>query len=83
MRAFADAGQKNFPDAAAEQPAHRIDAAIPAVEVANDADALRIRRPDRKVNAVLAPDRAKMRAELFVELADDFPRRRDADRPRP
>ena len=46
VRAFADAGQENLPDAAAEQLAHRIAAAVPAVEIADHADALRIRRPD-------------------------------------
>src|SRR6266480_3519613 len=69
MRAFFDAGQKQFPDSAAQQPAHRIHPAIPAVEVAHHADALRIWRPDCKVNASLFADSAQMRAELFI----DFP----------
>src|SRR5205823_13486675 len=55
-------------DAAAEQAPHRVYPAIPAVEIADHADALRIRRPDREVNAVDATDVAQMRPEMFVEL---------------
>ncbi len=66
--AFADAGQEQFPDPAPEQSPHRIDPAIPAVEVADDADALRVRRPDREVNALRAAKVAQVRAEFFVEL---------------
>ena len=45
----------------------RIDvrAAVPAVEVADDADALRVGRPDREVHAGDAVDRQAMRAELL------------------
>src|SRR3982074_601008 len=54
--------------AGAEQFAHRIDAAIPMVEITDYADPLRVRRPDRKINAVVAADVSEMRAELFVDL---------------
>src|SRR5256714_5080508 len=68
MRAFAHSRQKQFPDAAAEETAHRIDAAIPAVEIADDADALCVRRPDGEIHAIGVADLAQMRAKLLVEL---------------
>src|SRR5438270_7676912 len=67
MCAFVYIGQKQFPDAAAEQTPHRIHPAIPAVEIAHDTDALRVRRPDREVNALGVADFAQVRAELVVE----------------
>ncbi len=51
MRALLHAGQKQFPHAAADKFPHRINAAIPAVEIADHTDALRIRCPNREVNA--------------------------------
>src|SRR2546423_4118823 len=68
MRAFARSRQEQFPDTAAEQTTHRVYPAIPAVEIADDADALRVRRPDSDIHASCIANRAKMRAELFVEL---------------
>ena len=69
VRAFADAGQENFPDAAAEQLAHRMHAAVPAVEIADHADALRIRRPDVEASCRCTPSiSVEMRAEFVVEL---------------
>ena len=41
-------------------------AAVPIVEIANHADALRVRRPDAETDAGRALDRAKMRAKLAV-----------------
>src|SRR6266513_1390303 len=68
MRAFAHSRQKQFPDAATEETAHRIDAAIPAVEIADDADALCVRRPDGEIHAIGVADIAQMRDKLLVEL---------------
>src|ERR1051325_1243835 len=68
MRASFESRQKRFPHAAAEKFAHRIDAAVPIVEIANYADPLRVRRTDCKINAALTADRAQMGAELFVNL---------------
>src|SRR5947208_15150747 len=45
-----------------------MDPAIPTVEIANHADALRVRRPYREVNATGIADRAHMRGELIVNL---------------
>ena len=41
---------------------------VPAVEVANDGNGLRIRGPHGKVHAVFAVARVEMRAQLFVEV---------------
>ena len=42
-------------------------AAVPAVEVADHADAIRVGRPDREVHAGRAADRHRVRAELVVD----------------
>src|SRR5437879_678712 len=42
---------------------------VPIVEIADDADALRVRRPDGEARAGNAVNRAQLRAELVV----DFP----------
>ena len=52
----ADIGKEDFPHAAAQQLAHRVRAAVPAVEIADDRHTLRIRRPHVERGA--APDRA-------------------------
>jgi hypothetical protein len=68
MRADADAGQENFPDARrAEQP-HRMKTSVPAVKIADDADALRVRRPDREARAGHAVNGAQLRAELVINF---------------
>src|SRR5690242_15329927 len=43
-----------------------MDAAIPVVEVANNADSLGVRRPHRKIDASLAINCPEMSAELIV-----------------
>jgi len=68
MSALIHAGQKQFPDAAANKFAHGIDAAIPAVEIADYANPVCIGRPNCEVNAPGIADRAQVRAELFVNL---------------
>ncbi len=68
VRAFLHPRDENFPDAAPEQLAHRVDAAIPEIEIADHADAAGIRRPDREINSALAADLAQMRAKLVVKL---------------
>src|SRR5579872_6881102 len=67
VRAVADAGNENFPDAAGAQP-HRMAAAVPVVEVADDADHFGVRRPHREANAGDSVARSKMRAEGPVAL---------------
>ena len=66
MRAFPHTGNENFPDAGrAEQP-HRMKPPVPMIEIADDADALRIRRPNGKTDARNTVNHAQLRAELFV-----------------
>src|SRR5256885_10840924 len=47
-RAFAEAGKKEFPNSRRAARAHGMDASVPSVEIADDADASCRRRPDRK-----------------------------------
>jgi len=44
-----------------------VDASVPPVEVADDADARRVGRPDSEVHAVHAPPLEQVRAELVVD----------------
>jgi len=44
-----------------------MDAAIPAIEITNDADARRVRRPYRERDSVSAVDCTNMRAELIED----------------
>jgi hypothetical protein len=59
---------EDFPDAGAEPLAHRVPAAVPVVEVADDGHALRIGRPHGEVHAVDAFVRRRVRAEPVVQL---------------
>ena len=59
--------REDLPHAAGAERAHRVHAPVPVVEVADDADAGRVRGPDREVNAFDAADRHRMRAELVVD----------------
>ena len=49
--ADADAGDEDLPDARCAHRAHRHQAAVPAIEVADDAHAARVRRPHREAHA--------------------------------
>ena len=68
MRAFYDTGKEYFPNAAADEFAHRINAPVPIVEIADHAHALRVRRPDGEVNSLLIANRPQMRTEFLVKL---------------
>ena len=57
---------KNLPDPAGAAPAHGVHPAVPEIEISDDADALRVRRPHREMDAADAADFADMRAEFFV-----------------
>src|SRR6185369_3545612 len=63
---FAKTGNKYLPDTRARMKAHRVPASIPMIEIADEADALRVGRPHREVNAANAVDHPHVRAELFV-----------------
>ena len=68
VRPLRHAGDENLPDAAVHQLAHRVNAPVPAIEIADDTDALRIGRPDVKGRPLDAANIAHVRAEMFVEF---------------
>ena len=67
-RAFAEPGDEQFPEAAGDMLPHRVPAAVPAIEVADDAHARGVRRPDGKIDAVDAVDRPQVGAQAVVAL---------------
>ena len=67
-RAFADARHEQLPDAGRVAQPHRMAPRVPGVEIADDGDALGIRRPDRKARSAHAVDRRHIGAERFGEL---------------
>ena len=62
------AGNKKLPNAALEQFAHRVDAAVPVVKVAHDRDAPRVWRPDVKGASAHSVQSAQVRAKLFIKI---------------
>ena len=66
IRARADAGDEQLPHARAAERAHHVDAPVPAIEVADHADAARVGRPHRERHAADAGHLAHVRAELVV-----------------
>ena len=60
------AGNEDFPDSRCRARAWR-DAALPEIEIADDADALRVRRPHHEGHAADALHLHRMRAELVVK----------------
>src|SRR3954469_2757843 len=67
VRVVANARKKQFPNTGTKQLPHRMNSAIPIVEITNYADPLRIRRPYREINTAFAIQRPQMRAELVVD----------------
>ncbi len=65
---LAQAGHKQFPNPRAWPQPHRVAAAIPAVEGADDADPLGVRCPYREVDAGQTGHLAGMRSQLFENL---------------
>ncbi len=63
-----DAGHEELPDAAGAHRAHRHQTAVPAIEVADDPHAPRVRRPDGEAHAGRALVRTDMRAEHVVQV---------------
>ncbi len=66
--AAADPGDKYLPQPVARVQAHRVAAAVPVVEVADDADARGVRGPDRETRTADALYRAQLRAQLGIDL---------------
>ena len=65
-RAITNSRYENFPDTGGTQVPHRLEPSVPAVEIADDTDALRVRRPNSEARARNPIDRPKVRAELVV-----------------
>ena len=67
-RARADAGQEDLPHADAGMQPHRVQPAVPVVELADHGDAAGVRRPDGEDRAVHPVQRPRMGAEPLVQL---------------
>src|SRR5262249_46845714 len=65
--ALADARDEQLPDPVRWMPAHRMSPTVPAVPVADDAHALRVRRPYCEDHAAYAVHVRRVRAELVVD----------------
>src|SRR5207244_3214314 len=66
--AFGQFWNEDFPDAGRAARTHCMDTAVPAIEVADDADPASAGRPDGKLNAADACERDEVRAELLVSV---------------
>ena len=64
--ARAQAGHENLPETAGVPPPHRHAPAVPVVEIADDADPPRVRRPDRERHPLDALMHDRVRAELLI-----------------
>src|SRR5689334_7028520 len=64
----ADARNENLPDAGPVAKPHRMAALVPGIEVADDRDAARIRRPDREANTLDITEPHRQGAEAGGEL---------------
>ena len=67
--AFLYSGRENLPKAGIDALAHLVSAPIPGIEVANDRDSLRARRPNREMHPIDPFELHGMRPEPFIELA--------------
>ncbi len=63
--AFRDPRQEQLPEAAGAEVAHRVDAAVPVVEIADDGHAPRVGRPDDEAVAARAVDLGRARPHLL------------------
>ncbi len=68
LRALVDAGNEQLPDPRRAERAHRVQAAVPEVEVADHGDRARVRRPDGERGANDAVELPDVRAEPLVEM---------------
>lgn len=59
---------EQLPNSRLRQPPHLMNAPVPVIEVTNDADTRRMRRPHRKRDAFHGPDLRHVRAEFVVDL---------------
>ena len=75
-------GHENLPDAGGREQPHRVDAAVPAVEVADDADAIGVGRPHGEVHARRRPHASCGGRPVSRTRDGACPRRTGADRSR-
>ncbi len=68
LRPLVDARDEQLPDPGRAERAHRVQAPVPGVEVADDRDRARVRRPDGEGGARHAVELADVRAEPLVEV---------------
>src|SRR5690606_95277 len=66
VHAFVEPRHEQLPDAARAEVAHGVAAAVPAVEVPDDAHALRVRRPYGEQRAGDAVERPRVGAQEFL-----------------
>jgi len=66
MRAFPDTGNENLPDARCAEQTHGMKRPIPTIEIADDADALRVWAPQTRSSCREPVNHAQLRAEFFV-----------------
>src|SRR3954453_22759037 len=64
--ALSDPRDEQLPDAAFPAQPHWMTTTIPPVEVGDDADSARIRRPNREAHSIDAGDPHRMSAELLI-----------------
>ena len=69
--ARADAGDEQLPDPGPAERAHRVRPPVPEVEVADEPDPARVRRPDGERGAGLGRPRAERAPELLVPALAD------------
>jgi hypothetical protein len=67
-RARAYVGDEEFPDAGDAEASHLMEPPVPVVETADDAHAVRVRRPHGERDAFHAAEATDVRAQFFVEL---------------
>src|ERR1700736_3775106 len=68
MGPFSHAWDEDFPNSGFDPFSHRMTSAIPAVEIAYDADTLRIGTPDGKGCAWMSVDLGQVSAEFLVDV---------------
>src|ERR1700721_1785503 len=69
VRALPHTGDENLPDTRRPEQAHGMKSSIPVIEIANDADALRIGRPNGKAGPGNSVNHAELGAEFFVNFS--------------
>ena len=67
-RSLTDLRKKSLPDARLPFGIELVMALIPTIEIADDGDLLRVRRPNREISAARAAVGDEMRAELVIQL---------------